>query len=102
MSSFVFRSEQAGSTIEVDLKRVGNFPVNNRSPFGVKYPCPMFITAGDISRDGKIIILRTFDGKYNRSNIDNIVSTIILFVLVLIICISLVNYRSKDMVQKRR
>ena len=77
MSSFVFPSEQAGSTIEVDLKRVGNFPVNNRSPFGVKYPWPMFITAGDISRDGKIIILRTFDGKYNRSNIDNIVSTII-------------------------
>ena len=33
----------------------------------------MFITAGDISRDGKMIILRTFDGKYNRSNIDNIV-----------------------------
>ena len=56
----------------VDLERVGNIPIENNSPIktpraleeGKNYPWPMYITAGDISRNGTKIILRSYNGKY--------------------------------------
>jgi hypothetical protein len=52
-----------GANIDVKLKRVGNIPPTCRKSENTEYPWPTFITAGDISRDGKLIILRGHNGK---------------------------------------
>ena len=60
-------SKPGGATINVEMKRVGTIPIPTIIPGTTyelaSYPWPMQITAGDISRDGKIIILRTYYGK---------------------------------------
>jgi len=55
------------------LKRVGSLPITKRSVLPTTFnkndkrnnvPWPLVITAGDISRDGTKIILRSYNGKY--------------------------------------
>lgn len=57
----------------MQMKNVGTIPItgkpiqSNSIREGNEwdgYPWPMYITAGDISRNGKTIILRTYDGTY--------------------------------------
>jgi hypothetical protein len=54
--------------INVDLKRVGYIPVVNQRKEMTKHPWPTFITGGDISRDGKLITLRSYNSMYTFLN----------------------------------
>ena len=62
-----------GTIFTVDVKKVGEIPITEKlDPVTdrdkidglVHDPWPMKITAGDISRDGKIIVLRTYKGNF--------------------------------------
>ena len=67
-----------GKTHFERLNRVGSLPITKRSVLPTTFnkndkrnnvPWPLVITAGDISRDGTKIILRSYNGKYNSKNI---------------------------------
>ena len=51
--------------IDVELKRVGYISSlsDNRMITQIKHPWPTFITGGDISSDGHIIVLRGFKSR---------------------------------------
>ena len=56
--------------ISVQLQRVGYiFPLMNGDSETIKHPWPTFITGGDISKDGTLIILRSYNGKLGVYNI---------------------------------
>ena len=48
----------------------GAKPLNEKDERN-KVPWPWFISAGDISRDGKRIILRSYHGKFKIWNLNN-------------------------------
>lgn len=51
--------------MKLELKRVGNIPLVDHNSEMNDYTWPDFITGGDISRDGRQIYLRGYDGKFN-------------------------------------
>lgn len=75
---FGLPSKPDGEIFPVDIKKVGEMPITEKpDPVTdpdkidglVHDPWPMQITAGDISRDGKIIVLRTYFGNFRLNYI---------------------------------
>ena len=53
--------------VKLALERVGNIPLVDKNSEIGNYTWPAFITGGDISKDGKQIFLRGYDGKVNSN-----------------------------------
>ena len=64
-SDWIWNGVYSSYGIKLALERVGSIPLVDQHSEMNDYTFPDFITGGDISRDGKQIFLRGYDGKLN-------------------------------------